>query len=98
MTASPDPIAAFWTWWKTARADVERALAARDLGDLDEAITQHVQAIDPEMKWELGGTADKLDFSLSWNGDLRRRRLSQRWADAAPKTHAKWEPFAWSRA
>jgi hypothetical protein len=90
MTAAPDPIAAFWTWWKTARADVEKALAARDLGNLEADISRHVDAIDPGLKWELGGTADKLEFALTWGGDLRRRRLSQQWADAAPKS-SKWE-------
>jgi hypothetical protein len=90
MTAkSGDPIAAFWTWWKTARADVERALEARDLNPLVPAITEHVQAIDPGMKWELGGTGDALEFALSWEGDLRRRRLAQHWVDAAPKS-TKW--------
>jgi hypothetical protein len=85
-----DPITAFWAWWKTARAEVERALAARELGTLEAALTSHVTAIDPGLKWELGGTADKLELALAWDGDLRRRRLSQQWADAAPKS-TKWE-------
>ena len=66
MTAKSEPIAAFWAWWKTARAEVERALAARDLGNLEAAITAHVTAIDPGLKWELGGTKDKLEFAATY--------------------------------
>ena len=84
-------IGAFWTWWKTARRKIERALAAQELGPLDAEITAKVRAIDPGLKWELGpGDAGKLAFALVWDGDLPRRRLTERWRLRAPAKDKTW--------
>ncbi len=86
-----DGITEFWSWWTTARSKVEAALEARDVGALDAEITQRVQAVDPDLNWELGPGADgKHAFALVWNGDLRRRRITEQWVAAAPDSDDRW--------
>lgn len=86
-------IEAFWKWWPGA---VPRILAAIEQARFDQAlvaeVAANVQAVDPNLTWELGpgGTA-RHAFSLSPNGDPARRRLTERWLRAAPAADAVWE-------
>ncbi|MEO7094322.1 MAG: DUF695 domain-containing protein [Polyangiales bacterium] len=69
-------------------------MEARDLGGLDEEITGHVQAIDEGLRWELGpGSGDRSGFALVWDGDITRRRITERWLATAPENDAAWEFF-----
>ena len=87
-----DGIAAFWSWWKTARRRVDRAIEAQELGDLADEITEKVRAIDPGLKWELGGGEGKKHaFALTWDGDIERRRTTERWLAGAPAKDETWE-------
>ncbi len=87
-----DPIGSFWSWWKTARTRIAKAIEGRDLGALEGEITKHVEAIDPGLRWELGGGEGKtIGFSLVWDGDLRRRRVTEQWLARAPKSDPTWD-------
>ncbi len=90
-----DGIAGFWSWWKKARPKVERALEARDLGGLEDELTAKVQAIEPGIRWELGpGEDGRKGLALVWDGDLRRRRLTEEWKKRAPAKDPEWTYFA----
>lgn len=89
-----DPIEEFWTWWTAAAPRIVAAMETHDLGGLDEEITAHVQAIDEGLKWELGpGGGDKPAFALCWDGDIERRRITERWLATAPENDPAWDYF-----
>jgi hypothetical protein len=86
-------IESFWTWWPEAKARIAAAIEARKLDDaLVAEVTAKVQAIHPQLAWELGpgGTAQHA-FCLTSGGDPELRRLTERWLRAAPATDAVWE-------
>jgi hypothetical protein len=88
-----DAIAAFWSWWKTARSAVERAVEADDVASIDDEISARVTAMDPELRWEFGSEVEGVHgLALSWNGGLASRRITERWCAAAPASKT-WRFF-----
>jgi hypothetical protein len=50
-----DPVAAFWDWWLTAGApQAARLVSGGRPGVLPEEIGRRVEAINPELSWEVG--------------------------------------------
>jgi hypothetical protein len=52
-------IAAFWSWWATARSPFERALNSASVStppapELAEEMTRQVESIAPGLAWEFG--------------------------------------------
>ncbi|MET0496499.1 MAG: DUF695 domain-containing protein [Actinoplanes sp.] len=95
--ARADPTEAFWTWWATARAQVEKAI---DDGswpdDLVAAISRRVEAIDPGLGWEFSaGTTSKHLLIVTANGDRKLRSVAERWRRAGP---APDETFGYAAA
>ena len=57
-------------------------------------ISAAVAMIYPELAWELGsGTSARHAFTLSSEGDIVLRRLTERWWRRAPRADATWEYF-----
>lgn len=89
-------IAEFWRWWKTARRDIERAIAASDLR-VTKDIAKRVHAIHKRLHWEIGsGARGKHVFVLSSNGDPELRAIAETWKASAPRKDKTWE-YASSR-
>jgi hypothetical protein len=87
-----DPIAAFWSWWSTARETIAGAIAS---GEFTEAIVNdigaHVDAIG-ELGWELQpGRTAKHAFCLSPQGDPEMRIVSEMWRQRGPAADDTWE-------
>ena len=88
-----DGIAAFWRWWPTVRGRIEASI---DGGGFAKALIDEigacVNAIDPELDWELSpGSAAQHAFCLSAKGDPVLRRTTERWLATAPAADATWE-------
>jgi hypothetical protein len=97
MSASPrdgagSAIADFWSWWADARSKVDAALAARQLGALQDEVSAHVAAIHPELEWEIGNGlhADHV-LCVTSAGVMEHRALTERWRLAGPAGDATWE-------
>jgi hypothetical protein len=88
-----DGIAAFWGWWPTARGRIEAAINGGGFAKaLVDEIGGHVNAIDPELDWELSpGNVAQHAFCLSAKGDPVLRRTTERWLAAAPAADGTWE-------
>lgn len=85
--ASADAIADFWFWWASARPryEVKGIVSLVQQAEL----AAHVKAIDPGLAWEIGGVPGSRRLTVSPEGDFKLRRLTARWAKAAPRT-AGW--------
>jgi Family of unknown function (DUF695) len=86
-------IAAFWTWWSDARAEIEDSLGAGR--DIDHAraveLSERVDAIDPSLAWELGSHGPgsyELTVTAEGNHDLYAE--AARWAAACPTDSPAW--------
>ncbi|RIJ76761.1 DUF695 domain-containing protein [Nakamurella silvestris] len=86
-------ISDFWVWWRTEGADgVAEAISTGEYGNLAAVITAKVQAIEPELQWELGkGDASANYLCLSAAGIAEIRPATERWLRAAPAADGVWE-------
>ena len=87
-------IDAFWAWWPSVKEELNRRLSSRlkPSPTLAQAIREHVEAISPDLVWELGtGTESAYQFCLSAQGDRLGRLTTQRWLERAPERDATWE-------
>jgi len=56
-------------------------------------ISSKVRDIDPSLAWELGpGLATKYQLTVTGEGDIERRAITERWYQAAPKDPS-WEYY-----
>lgn len=85
-------IAAFWEWWNEASARLDGALASGDLGGVERALSSRVQAIHPNIAWELTeGRAARHALILSPEGAPALRGITERWLRAGPGADDAWE-------
>lgn len=91
-----DPVqgtADFWEWWSSegARRTAE-AIAAETLDAWASTISEHVDAVHPELAWELGpGSTSEHVLVVTAEGDPALRSTARRWRRAAPSADAVWE-------
>jgi hypothetical protein len=85
-------IQSFWAWWAGARPTVEAALDAKQLPQpLIDDISSKVLGIDPSLAWELGpGLTTAYQLTVTGEGDIERRAITERWYQAAP-TDPGWQ-------
>lgn len=74
-----DAIAAFWSWWPTARGRIEATIGGGGFSNaLVGEIVAQVNAIDPSVDWELSpGAKSQHAFCLSAKGDPVLRRTTE---------------------
>jgi len=93
----PEAVRQFWTWWTSAKDPVAAAIADRSLGSspLVGEISAAVHGLHPELAWELGpGRHSMHNLTVTAEGNLALRRLSQQWLDSAPAPDQTWEYYA----
>ena len=93
-------IAAFWSWWATARSRFERALNSTSTGsppapELAEEMTRQVKSIAPGLAWEFGPGRQQSRYYLCVTGEgtPELRSVAERWVRAAPSADAAWEYY-----
>ena len=93
-------IAAFWSWWATARSRIERALdsvsASTPPGaELADEITRQVKAIAPGLAWEFGPgpKGSRYYLCVTGEGNPELRPVAERWMRAAPPADGAWEYY-----
>lgn len=92
MASTAGAIAAFWSWWSTARLRIEPAVIGGPRPDLVEEITGYVHAIDPGLGWEVGsGQRAKYSLCVTPQSRPELRSVTQRWVRAGPPADALWE-------
>jgi hypothetical protein len=99
MASAPrTSIAAFWSWWATARSRIEGALDRASAGappapELAEEMTRRVKAIAPGFAWEFGPgrRGSRYYLCVTGEGDPELRPTAERWSQAAPPADATWE-------
>ncbi len=90
--AGPEAIAAFWTWWPTAKDRIAAGIADGSVRGLVDEISREVKAIDKRLAWELSkGASSQHAFVVSPEGDPAVRALALDWRAAAPPADAVWE-------
>src|SRR5262247_791243 len=90
---SATPWTTFWAWWTGAAPRIAQASDSRTVAELVVEISGAVHAINPGLAWELGpGRSGKHAFTLSPEGDIELRRLTERWLQSAPPPDV-WEYF-----
>jgi hypothetical protein len=82
-------IAKFWSWWETARPEVEAAIAADDFERVEPDLSQAVNGIDPGLEWEIGGP-DGRELVITAAGEPALRSAAARWLLAAPRDRRGW--------
>jgi hypothetical protein len=87
----PETVAEFWQWWATARDDVAAAIRAGTVRDFAEELGRRVEAIRPEMQWELApGTTSAHALVVTAGGRAELRATAARWLAAAPPADETW--------
>ncbi len=88
-------IDAFWTWWREASPRLAAALDAGKAVSITAEVGAHVDAIDPRLAWETGPGLHgaRHHFSLSSEGDIELRVLTERWVARAPRPDGAWEYY-----
>ena len=87
-----DAIAAFWQWWAEHRSDFEGDMSGGLDPALIEAISEKVDAIHPELAWEIGPGFDaKRALVVCAGGVSAQRTVAARWRAAAPPPDGDWE-------
>jgi hypothetical protein len=80
-SADPAPhaaaIARFWEWWPQARRRLDAGVPA----DIADEMTEHVHALHPDLRWEIGAGPS---LTLSGGGAEELRGIAERWRLGAP--------------
>jgi hypothetical protein len=86
----------FWGWWSGARDRLGGAISSAGVdAAFVEEISRAVNAIHPEMAWELAPGKDaEHAFCISPEGRADLRPLALRWLETAPPSDATWEYHA----
>lgn len=87
------PASSFWEWWNGEGAGlVEAAIDAGDFGNLPAVITARLNAVHPDLDWELGpGNGAQHSLTVSAGGIAEARPAAERWLRSAPAPSAVWE-------
>ncbi len=87
-----EAISTFWKSWPTLRPLIEKELAAGEYGEGTGTLTDAIEAIDPQLEWELmEGQAATHALAVSSAAEPRLRHVTKAWADAAPDADGTWE-------
>ncbi len=87
-----ESIASFWEDWPRLRSGLEADLAAGRYGEGTADLTELIEAIDPDLEWDLTpGRAALYALCLSAAADPGLRPLTERWLRAAPPPDPIWE-------
>jgi len=92
---SPDPIAAFWAWWSTAKDQIADCCDGNGefTDELVAQIADRVHAIG-DVAWELQpGRVANHAFCLSPGGESADRVLTEMWRQRGPAADARWEYY-----
>lgn len=82
----------FWRWWASARDRVAAAIPAGTTAELADELGQHVEAIHPDLQWELAkGAVAQHSLVVAPGGDARLRAVVARWLAAAPPADGVFE-------
>ena len=86
-----ETIAEFWQWWATVRDDVASAIPAGTVRDIADELGRRVEAIRPELEWELTrGSASAHTLVVTSGGQAALRATAARWLAAAPPADDTW--------
>lgn len=87
------PASSFWEWWNGEGADlVEAAIDAGDFGSIPAVITAKLDAVHPDLVWELGpGSQSQHSLTVSAGGNAEARPAAERWLRSAPAPSSVWE-------
>jgi hypothetical protein len=86
--------AGFWEWWAGVNARIAAAIQDQTTGKFVDDITSQVKALDPGLAWELGpGRGSRHNLTLTAEGKIELRRLTERWAQSAPQGDPTWEYY-----
>lgn len=87
-----EAITNFWQAWPALRHHLEEEIAAGEYGEGTETLTDLVEAIDPQLEWELmAGIDAEHALAISSAAEPRLRPIAQNWVDAAPAPDETWE-------
>lgn len=86
-----ETIAEFWQWWATRRDDVAAAILSGTVQNLADELGRHVQAIRPDLQWELApGTTSAHALVVTCGGVAQARATAARWLAAAAPDDETW--------
>ena len=90
-----ESIAAFWTWWASAKDRVAAGIADGSVQGLVDEISRQVSAIDQRLAWELAkGASSQHALVVTPEGNPAIRALALDWLASAPPPDAVWEYHA----
>lgn len=91
-----EAIEAFWDWWTAeGRAALSEAIISGEATDLPDQITGLVTAIHPELAWQLApGSLAKHALTVSPDGSLELRAITEVWRATGPPADEEWEYHA----
>lgn len=92
----PEALNAFWGWWAAAKDHVAAAIGGGTLGTspLVGYITTAVHNLHPDLAWELGpGRVPNHNLTLTSEGNLALRRITEHWVRSAPAPDGTWEYY-----
>ncbi len=96
LPASPaedKAVAAFWAWWAEAKPRFAKVSELKDPAPLQDELDAKVKLLHPDLTWEVGREPDGRSFLLvSGEGRFPLRKLTDRWARAAPKDDWRYRP------
>jgi len=93
----PEALAGFWTWWASTKDRLAAAIADGSLGNspLVNEISSAVHGLHPGLAWELGpGRSSMHNLTVTPEGNLLLRRLTEQWLASAPAPDQTWEYYA----
>jgi hypothetical protein len=93
LAARAAAVDAFWAWWRGEGALTMAAAIEADAPDrVIEEIGSRVEAIHPELEWELAPGRDAAHLLVvTAAGDPELRAVARRWRRAAPVPDPSWE-------
>lgn len=87
-----EAITSFWQAWPSIRSLLEREIEEGVYGSGTETLTDLVEAIDPQLEWDLmTGIEAEHALAISSAAEPRLRPLTQAWVEAAPSADSTWE-------
>jgi hypothetical protein len=85
-------VPAFWAWWNNAADGLAADIDAGRTEDRTEEISNSVQALHPDLQWELTpGISARHALVISGGGVPELRTLAERVITNAPPANGTWE-------
>jgi hypothetical protein len=91
LEVSDGAINAFWQWFSNHHSDIEARLDRSDTDDLTGQINAQVNALSPQLAWEIGpGLVAPYMLVFPAEGDAARKAVVEKIMEAAPRLEG-WE-------